>query len=465
LGQGNRQKSPPSFKYCKILWHLSSPKQGENGGQAPLLYNCRVDAADLSPVPESARTQPALDLFLIFVAANVVATTMQTGAALGSRYSGNAAIGIAMAGAVFGAALVAILAPIGSRSGLPSMIAARSALGYRGAQIVSGLLYLTNFAWIAVNNQIAASACAQVLGGPGSARIWAAVLGVAATAVVVRGPRAVGYADRIAVPIMAIAGSVLTYAAFTISSPGLPAAPAQPAQPAPSILWGLDVVIGYQVSWLLMFADYSRYTRSGRAAATAVFAGLALPALWLLPVGWTLARLAGSDDPGAMLAAAGVGWWTAALITLASVTTNFVNIYLSSLAWRTLVPSSTGAGSVWTIGLVGTALGLISTGWLTQFAELMVLLGSVLVPVGGVFIAHFVILKRPIDVGRVYDVTRLPAFSIAGMIAWVAGFLVYKAAASIGATLPSLATAMIVYALLDKAGLGLRDRVVTQNSH
>ena len=90
------------------------------------------------------------------------------------------------------------------------MIAARAPLGYRGAQIVSGLLYLTNFAWIAINNQIAASACAQVRGGPGSARIWAAILGVAATVVVARGPRAVGYADRIAVPMMAIAGGVLT---------------------------------------------------------------------------------------------------------------------------------------------------------------------------------------------------------------------------------------------------------------
>ena len=75
------------------------------------------------------------------------------------------------------------------------------------------------------------------------------------------------------------------------------------------------------------------------------------------------------------------------MITLASVTTNFVNIYLSSLAWRTLSPRSTGAGSVWTIGLIGTALGLISTGWLTRFADLMVLLGSILVPVGGVFLA------------------------------------------------------------------------------
>jgi len=413
-----------------------------------------VDAADLSPVPESERTQSSFDLFLIFAAANVVATTMQTGAALGSRFEGGAAAGIALVGAVFGALLVAVLAPIGSRSGVPSMIAARAPLGYRGAQVVSGLLYLTNFAWIAINNQIAASACAQVFGGPGSARIWAAILGVAAVAVVARGPRAVGHADRIAVPIMLIAGSVLTYAVFT--APPAPVAPVAPV--APALLWGLDVVIGYQVSWLLMFADYSRYTRSGRAAATAVFAGLAIPALWLIPLGWSLARIAGSADPGTMLAAAGVGWWTAALITLASVTTNFVNIYLSSLAWRTLAPRSTGAGSVWTIGLIGTALGLISTGWLTRFADLMVLLGSILVPVGGVFLAHFIALKRPIDIARIYDKAALPSFNVAGIAAWITGAIVYRLAAPIGATLPALATSMIVYAVLARGG---RDTVVT----
>jgi NCS1 family nucleobase:cation symporter-1 len=401
-----------------------------------------MDAADLSPVPESQRTQPAFDLFLIFAAANVVATTLQTGAVLGARYGRGDVIVLVVAGACFGALLVALLSPVGSRSGVPSMIAARAALGYRGAQAVSALLYLTNFAWIAVNNTIAASVCAQVLGGADYARAWAAALGALATAVVARGPRAVGHADRIAVPLMAIAGGILTYAAFTLDAPQAPQAPQAP------LLWGLDVVIAYQVSWLLMFADYSRYTRSPRAAATAVFSGLALPALWLMPVGWNLARIAGSDDPGTMLAAAGVGWWTAILVALATVTTNFVNIYLSSLAWRTLANQSTGTTTVWTIGLIGTALGLVSSGWLTRFAELMTWIGSVLVPVGGVFLAHFVLLRRPIDVAALYDLGRVPAFSLAGIAAWALGFAVYKLAAPIGATLPALGTSIAVYLAL-----------------
>jgi len=405
-----------------------------------------VDAADVSLVPESERTQSPFDLFLIFVAANVVATTLQTGAVLGSKYGGQSAMLVTVAGAAFGALLVALLAPVGAKFGVPSMIAARGPLGFRGAQLVSAVLFLTNFAWIAINNQIAASACAQVVGGPAALPIWSAALGVLSTAVVAAGPRAVGHADRFAVPVMAIAGAVLTYVAINMAPP-----PPGAAASRSDLLWGLDVVIGYQVSWLLMFADYSRYTRSGRAAATAVWAGLALPAFWLMPLGLTLAQIAGSADPGAMLASIGQGWWTAALITLASVTTNFVNIYMSSLAWKTIAKSVSSAWAVWSIGLIGTALGLISSVWLTRFADLMVMLGSILVPVGGVFLAHFVVLGRPIDLKRIYNVTELPAFNAAGLIAWVAGFIVYKLAAPIGATIPALAAAILTYLIFSRA--------------
>jgi len=70
---------------------------------------------------------------------------------------------------------------------------------------------------------------------------------------------------------------------------------------------GLDVVVGYQVSWILMFADYSRYTRSVRGSAVAVFLGLAVTSAWMMPLGAIAARAAGSSDPGAMMDAVGLG--------------------------------------------------------------------------------------------------------------------------------------------------------------
>ena len=152
------------------------------------------------------------------------------------------------------------------------------------------LLYLTNFAWIALNNVIAASACAGVWGGPGSEKAWAIALGLLATAVVAAGPRAVGHADRIAVPLMAITGVVFAWRAAELP------AEVWRARGTHTMSWwrGLDVVVAYQVSWILMFADYSRYTASTRRAWS-VFLGLASSASGSCP--WALAGRAGAAIP------------------------------------------------------------------------------------------------------------------------------------------------------------------------
>ena len=95
----------------------------------------------------------------------------------------------------------------------------------------------------------------------------------------------------------------------------------------------------------------------------------------------------------------------------------------------------------------------------------MVLLGSVLVPVGGVFLAHFVrVAKAGGCRSRSTPPIGCPAFNPSGIAAWAAGFIVYKLAAPIGATLPALATSMIVY-LPSRLSPSQRDAVVTQSSH
>jgi purine-cytosine permease-like protein len=226
-----------------------------------------------------------------------VATTLVTGASLAGSFPMRTALVLIVAGVALGSALVAALAPLGPRLGVPSIVAARAALGFRGGALLAVFLYLSNFAWIALNNVIAASACARIAGGPASERAWAAALGVLATAVVVLGPRAVAIANRVAVPLMAAVGVLMVVRVFQLPAASAPAAGAG----ALTLAAGFDVVVGYQVSWILMFADYSRYTASARASGWAVFLALALSSLWLMPVGLAAARAAGSSDPGAMV--------------------------------------------------------------------------------------------------------------------------------------------------------------------
>jgi purine-cytosine permease-like protein len=402
-----------------------------------------MQAADLGPVPDSEKTQTPVDLFLIIAGANLVATTLQTGASLAPAFGIRQAAVLAASGIVLGTLLVASLTPLGPRLGVPSVIACRAALGLRGGALVSLILYITNFAWIAVNNVIAASACARLAGGPPNVKFWALGLGLLATAVVAGGPRAVGHADRVAVPALLVVGGILTFAFLRLPAAVMTA----PGNGSMTAVRGLDVVIGYQVSWLLVFGDYPRYTRSPGKAAAAVFLGLALTSLWFVPLGFVAARAAGSTNPGAMVAAAGIGGLGALLLALATLTTNFVNIYMSALAWKSLVPAAKDRASIWTIGIVGALLSLFS-GWLERYADFMLLLGGLLVPVGGVLLARFFLLRRPVAVPDLYaedgPASRHGGFAIPGMCGWAAGVAAYFLAGSTGGTLPALVSALVV---------------------
>lgn len=407
-----------------------------------------MQAADIGPVAAADRRQSPLDLFLIFAGANIVATTIQTGASLVPAFSFPAAAVLVAAGSLGGALLVAALSPLGPRFGVPSVVVARAALGFRGAAAVALVLYVSNFAWIAVNNVIAASACARVAGGPGSERFWAVGLGLLATAIAAGGPRAVGLADRVAVPLLLVVGVAFTVACFRLPM-GVVAAAGDGSMTWPR---GLDVVVGYQVSWLLMFADYSRYTPSESKGAFAVFCGLGLTSCWFMMLGLAAARAAGSTDPGAMLAAVGLGTSGALLLALATLTTNFVNLYLSALAWKSIVPSAPDRWSIWSIGLIGTALSLFQRGWLDRYADFMVILGGLLVPVGGLLVSHFFVLRAEVKVEDLYDRWGPHAAGrgvvVPAAAAWLLGVAAYWAATPIGGTLPSLVVTVAAHVAL-----------------
>lgn len=410
-----------------------------------------MQPVELGPVKPADRTQTPFDLFLIFAGANIVATTLQVGASLAGSLPAWSAMTVVLSGAILGAALVAVLAPIGPRLGVPSIIASRAALGFSGAGLLALLMFVTNFAWIALNNVIAASIAAKLFGGESTAWMWAVGAGLVATAIVAGGPRLVGRADRIAVPALAVSAVVMTVACFRA---GMPAQTSAVGVSPAAWFRALDVTAGYQATWLLMFADYSRYSRSGAASAIAVFLGLALTAAWFMPLGYVAASVAGSDDPGRMIESLGLGAWGGLLVMLATLTTNFVNIYMSALALKSLRPATGDRAGIWLIGGLGAALSVLSTAWLNRFADFTLLLAGLLVPIGGILLAHYFVLRRPVRVEDLYDAGgpygRRGGWSWAGTTAWAAGAATFYVAGSFGGTLPSLAVAIAVYSVLAK---------------
>ena len=401
-----------------------------------------MNAADLEPVPRDQQTQSSLDLFLIFAGANVVATTFITGATVKAGLSFAASMTAVVLGSVIGAILVSLLVPVGSRWGVPSIIALRAPLGRPGAHLVALILYITNFAWIALNNVIAASVTAAIFPAL-SMPVLAVILGIAATLIVAGGPHLVAIANRAAVPLMVVAGAVLAYLALG----AIGSAPSRPPSGTLSMWQALDIVIAYQVSWILMFADYSRYSASPVRSGLSVFASLSLTSMLGMGLGLLLCAISGSVDPGAMLAAIGSPPLGAALLATATITTNFVNIYLSALALRSLIPSIKDGPAVLVTGFVGAALSVLSREWIDGYSAFMGTLGLILVPLGGVALAQFFPFPLSTEPRELYaEKGRFSRPNWAGLVAWGAGAFVYWKFQGTGATLPALLVSFLLYA-------------------
>jgi len=82
----------------------------------------------------------------------------------------------------------------------------------------------------------------------------------------------------------------------------------------------------------------------------------------------------------------------------------------------------------------------------------MTVIGSLIVPVGGVLLAHFLLRPRTVDVAALYDPrSTLAGIRWPGVVAWAAGLVTYYLVPG-GAMIPSLAVAVGAYLWLDRAG-------------
>jgi NCS1 family nucleobase:cation symporter-1 len=397
---------------------------------------------DLGPVPLERRTASVLDVLLVFAGANIVTTTLVTGGSVGGAFTWPRTMLVVVAGTLAGVALLALLALLGPRFGLPTMVLLRQPFGVRGAEAISFLLLITNFAWIALNNVIAARALAGVV--PGSAALWSIVVGAIAVVVTLFGPRAMALFNRAAVPLLLIVGCALTAAIAGAGTGRLDG----PGDASLGLLAGLDVVIGYQVSWSLMFADYTRFQRKESGAATAVFLGMASSSLWLVGLGAAAGRISGANDPTAMILGAGLPVAALLLMALSTITTNFVNLYLSALAVRNLWHSAPPRPTVLLVGVVGTLFGLLSPNLLERYAGFMGWIGTGFLPIAAITVVHFFALHRSVAV-------EARAWSPAAIIAWSAGVATYQVVArfapQLGATVPTLVVTALLYGTLARS--------------
>lgn len=381
----------------------------------------------IEPVPASERRLRAVDVAVLWGDLGIGLLVLVTGALLVPGLGFFPAFGVIVVGSLIGVTSLALAGTVGAREGLPTMVLFRPILGLRGSWVPSGLNLAQLVGWTAVElwamSYVADLVASEVFGF--SARwLWLALAAVACTGLALWGPVGVTRVWMERFSAWVIVGITGVVTVLVVTQDGLIDAVSAPGTGGfPTFGLALDLVIAMPISWLPLVADYNRFARSTGAAFSGTFAGYLLANIWLYSLGALLILGAGAEpSPGGIAAGilAVAGGSIAGILFLVGLLAGetdeaFADIYSGAVSLKNIWPRVNEAIFIIAIAIVATAL----AGWLTmeRYESFLFLIGSVFVPLFGVFLAHYFL--RP----------TVPWIAAA---AWGLGFLVYHWVAPTG---------------------------------
>jgi putative hydroxymethylpyrimidine transporter CytX len=316
-------------------------------------------------------------------------------------------------GTAIGCVLLGLVARAGAVTGAPSMVLLRGLLGGRGSWVPTALNLLQCVGWATYEVWIIAFAAHAVWDGVPR---WLYVLaaGGIATAMALRPLGSVRLLKRIAVVAV-----VLSSAYFLIETARRPLGDLT-AGGWTGFWTATDLVIALPVSWIPLVADYSRFSRSGRAAGigTAVGYAVSSAAFFLLGVLALRAHSAGGNDVVTALLAVPAGAVALVILASAEVDEAFANIYSTATSAQNVLPRADRRLLALAVGGIATLLALVVDGG--AYEPFLFLIGAVFVPLAATLIVDFALS------GGRYDLAPDAPTRWAMLVPWLAGFVAYQ---------------------------------------
>jgi len=363
-----------------------------------------------------------------------------TGALLGPALGFRGALLAIVVGSLLGCVPLALVGVAGAREGLPTMVLFRPVLGTRGSYVPSALNIVQLIGWTGFEFWAMSLVANRVVHlGYG---VWLAVVAVACTALALGGPILVvrRWLERFGAWVVGAVGLWITIRLLTTASLSSIWS-SRGTGGYPGHFWlAVDLVIAMPVSWLPLVADYNRFAKRGASGAAGTYAGYALGNLWfyalgaLLVLGAGLPQFATPGDLATAIAALAGGAIVLLVLLVGETDEAFADIYSSAVSSQNLAPRIPQRGAIVAVAAAGVAL----AAWLGGRPDLAVgdyeffllLLGSVFVPLFGVFVAdYFVLRHRGHRSDELFDrgaSERIPRMRARALIPWAAGFLLYQ---------------------------------------
>ena len=354
----------------------------------------RTPSWGITPVPERLRVLGLADTLLLWGNLSVSLLVIVAAAGLVPMLSFKEALLAILIGAVAGNLLLGLAGAIGADARVPGMVLLRAPLGRRGSYAPTVLNVAQNLGWSTFELIIistAAAALSERVFGFEARWLWALVFGAVSVALGLLGP--VGFVRRYLrkFAVWAVAGSIVYLTWWALDKANLHHLWNSPGTGGVSLGQGVDLVIGNIISWTPLAADYTRFSRDRRSGFLGAGIGYFVPTLWCFGLGSLLVLERGLSEPAQIPSAVASGS-ALAIVALLMLTVDesdeaFADIYSTAVSIQNVVPWASQRLLIVLVGAVATG-GAIAID-LGNYLTFLFLLGSVFVPLFGVFFADY----------------------------------------------------------------------------
>lgn len=331
-----------------------------------------------------------------------------------------AALVAVVVGAVIGNVLLGLGAVPGAETGAPAMVLLRGMFGWRGSWVPTAFNVAQNVGWATFEVWIIAESATR-LTDDSLRPVFVVAAGACATVMALRPLGVVrGYIKKVAVWAVLLSTA---YLFVRVLGRPLPAF----GQGSWQAFWkGTDIVIALPISWIPLAADYSRHSRTAKAAFGGALLGYGAATLAFFSLGvLAYASFALEAAPGeqvdviASVLALPVGGLALLILVLDELDEVFANIYSTTVSVQNVQPRVDRRFVTVAVGVVATALAMSFD--MMAYEGFLLLIGSVFVPLFATFAVDYYVLRR----GR-WDVSEdaRPRWEMA--VPWVAGFVAYQ---------------------------------------
>jgi len=302
----------------------------------------------------------------------------------------------------------------GARTGAPAMVLLRGLFGASGSYLPTALNIAQCLGW-GIFELVTIGTAAHVV-APGLPR-WGYILiaGLLTGLLAVRPLGAIRILRRYVTAAVLV---VLAYLLAQLLTHPLPAA----GHGTWSGFWvATDTVVAVAVSFAPLAADYTRHSRTERAAVAGPLIGYGLAQTLCYVIG-LLALVTVARDPsriyGAFIAlpAGTIGF---AILAARELDQSFANVYSTAVSTQNLRPLWDRRILAAVIAAAATAGALVLN--ITDYENFLLLLGSVFVPLFAVLVIDFFVVSR----GR-WDLSGNGPARWLMLAAWAAGFITYQ---------------------------------------